>query len=80
MADDPSLELIATWSPLPPDELARISRKMNELEDELRSGEIDMATYFYEYPLHGLETGSKATYYAAAVFKVIDPEATSAAR
>jgi hypothetical protein len=80
MAEDPNLELVATWSSLPPDELARISRKMNELEDELRSGRIDMATYFYEYPLHDLNTGSRATYYAAAVFKVIDPEAIPAAR
>jgi hypothetical protein len=79
LAKDPNLELVAQWSPLPPDELARISTKMNELDDELQSGQIDMATYFYEYPLHGLETHSRATYYAAAVFRVRDPGLTPAA-
>jgi hypothetical protein len=66
LAQDPNLELVAKWSSLPPGELARISGKMNELDDELSSGQIDLTTYYYEFPLRDLKTRSRATYYAAA--------------
>jgi hypothetical protein len=79
LAQDPNLALVAKWSSLSPGELARVSGKMNELDDELSSGQIDLATYYYEFPLRGLKTHSRATYYAAAIFKVIDPGATPAA-
>jgi hypothetical protein len=74
LADDPNMRLVTQWSSVSQGELEQEARDSAELDTERAAGRVDDAAYFNESPAGDLYDNDRATYYAVAVFEVLDPE------
>ncbi|HEY7070185.1 MAG TPA: hypothetical protein VH479_08735, partial [Acidimicrobiales bacterium] len=74
LEDDPNMRLVAQWSSVTQGELEKAARDAEELDAERSAGLIDNETYFNESPGGELYDNDRATYYAVAIFEVLDPD------
>ncbi len=74
LMDDPNMRLVAQWSSVTQAELEKAARNAEELDAELDAGLIDSETYFNESPGGHLYDNDRATYYAVAIFEVLEPD------